>query len=100
MRKFIRAVGLAIARKIGARITDYRTGKVIGRAIIIPWRGKIHIVGLQAAVRPIFRPQKRLTYWKQEIIFTVHDQPDFKNLRRSPLKEDGQGIEQPGANTE
>jgi hypothetical protein len=77
MRKIIRAIGLKIAHMIGTRITDYRSGRSFGRALIIPWRGKIHVIGLQAAVRPMFQPQKRLTYWKQEIVFTEHPPPDF-----------------------
>ena len=82
IRKLIRSAVLAVAHIIGTRIVDYRTGRNLGRAIMIPWRGKIHIIGLQEAVRPVFRPQERLTYWKQEIIFTVHDRPDFKNVLR------------------
>lgn len=81
MRRFIRAAGLAIARKIGARITDCRTGKVLGRAIIIPWRGRIHVIGLESAVIPTFLSQQRLTYWKQEMGFTVHPPPDFERIR-------------------
>ena len=87
MRKFIRAIGLGIVRKIGWRITDYRTGKVLGRAIIIPWRGRIHVIGLESAVIPTFMPQQRLTYWKQELGFTVHDPPDFEKIRpNSPTR--------------
>ena len=67
MRKLIRSIGLAIAHKFGARITDYRTGKVLGRAIIFPWRGRIHVIGLQSSVIPTFMAQQRLTYWKQEL---------------------------------
>ena len=81
MRKLIRSIGLAIAHKFGARITDHRTGKVVGRAIIFPWRGRIHIIGLEGSVVPTFIAQQRLTYWKQELGFTVHDQPDFEKLR-------------------
>ena len=81
MRKLIRSIGLAIAHKFGARITDYRTGKVVGRAIMFPWRGRIHIIGLEGSVVPTFIAQQRLTYWKQELGFTVHDQPDFEKLR-------------------
>ena len=79
IRQFIRAVGVKIAQTIGTRIEDSRSGRSFGRALIIPWRGKIHIIGLKAAVRPMFQPQKRLTYWKQEIIFTEHPSPDFPN---------------------
>ena len=80
----IRSVGLAIARTFGARIVDYETGRALGRAFLFPWRGKIHVIGLEAAVRPVFLPQKRLTYWKQEIGFTVHPPPNFPNERKGP----------------
>ena len=43
---------------------DYRTGEKIGRALLIPWRGKVHVVGLKEAVRVVFLPQERLTFWK------------------------------------
>jgi hypothetical protein len=77
MKMLIRSLGLSIARSIGAQIKDFESGKSLGRAIIIPWRGKIHVIGLQAAVRPMFLPQKRITYWKQELGFTTHPPPDF-----------------------
>jgi hypothetical protein len=77
MKLFIRAVGLKIAQSIGTPVKDFRSGKSLGRAFIVAWRGKIHVIGLKAAVRPMFQPQKRLTYWKQEIVFTEHPSPDF-----------------------
>jgi hypothetical protein len=87
MRKVVRSIGLAIAHRFGTRITDCRTGKVLGRAIIIPWRGRIHVIGLKSAVIPTFMPQQRLTYWKQELGFTVHDPPDFERVRpNSPTR--------------
>ena len=88
IRKFIRAVGLKIAQTIGMRIKDFPSGRSLGRALIIPWQGKIHVIGLDVAVRhvavrPMFQPQKRLTYWKQEIVFTEHPLPDFPNIRKT-----------------
>jgi hypothetical protein len=77
MRKLIRSAGLALARIFGTRLTDFQTGEPLGKALIIPWRGKIHVIGLEKDVRAIFQPQKRLTYWKQEIIFTTHPSVDF-----------------------
>lgn len=92
IRKFIRAVGLKIAQTIGTQIKDARSGRVLGRAFIIPWRGKIHVIGLKTAVRPMFQGQKRLTYWKQEIIFTEHPPPDF---RRERSTDGGASAQQP-----
>jgi hypothetical protein len=77
VRLLLRKVGLTFARAFGMAIIDAQTGKALGRALLIPWRGKIHVIGLEAAVRPTFLPQTRLTYWKQEIGFTVHCAPDF-----------------------
>ncbi len=79
MRKLIRSLGLWLAHTFGTRIVDSETGRSLGRAFVIPWKGKIHIIGLEAEVRPAFLPQKRLTYWKQEIVFTVHRPVDFPN---------------------
>jgi hypothetical protein len=80
MKMFIRRLGLTIARAFGSQIVDHQSGQKLGRALLIVWRGKIHVVGLEAAVRPLFLPQKRLTYWKQELGFTAHPPPDFPTL--------------------
>jgi len=77
IRKLIRSVGLSCARLVGTRVIDFNSGRVLGKALIVPWRGKIHVIGLEAAVRPQFQPQKRLTYWKQEIVFSEHPSPNF-----------------------
>ena len=81
MRKLIRAIGLKIAHTIGTPVRDFRSGKSLGRALMLPWRGKIHVIGLKEPLRPMFQPQKRLTYWKQEIVFTEHPPPDFERSR-------------------
>lgn len=77
LSSFIRRLVLALARSVGSRITDAETGRVLGRAFLFPWRGKIAVIGLDAEVKPVFLPQERLTYWKQDLGFTVHQPPDF-----------------------
>ena len=91
MRKLLRSIGLALARAFGTRLVDFRTGKDLGKAFIFTWGGKIHVVGLETAVRAVFLPQKRLTYWKQEIGFTAHPPPDFPNVRSSKPSQSSQG---------
>lgn len=81
MRQLFRAVGLFFARVFGTRLVDFQTGRDLGKAFVIGWRGKIHVIGLEQAVRAVFLPQKRLTYWKQEIGFTTHPPPDYPNVR-------------------
>ncbi len=77
LRMFIRRLGLAAARSLGTEIKDHATGRSLGRAVIFAWRGRIHVIGLETPLKPHFLPQKRLTYWRQEIGFTVHPRPDF-----------------------
>ena len=73
----LRTVILHVARRVGSRVVDARTGQVLGRALLVPFGGRIHVVGLDANVVPEFAPQDRLTYWKQELRFTAHPPPDF-----------------------
>ena len=73
----IRRIVIGLARCVGSKITDAETGRVLGRAFLFPWKGKIAVIGLDAEVRPVFVVQKRLTFWKQDIGFTVQPPPDF-----------------------
>ena len=77
LKMVLRAVVLRVARTLGSRVVDARTGQVLGRALLVPFRGRVHVVGLDAYVVPEFAPQQRLTYWKQELGFTAHPPPDF-----------------------
>ena len=84
MRTLLRKIGLSLARLVGTRLVDFQTGRDLGKALIIAWRGKVHVIGLETAVRAVFLPQKRLTYWKQEIGFTIQPPPDYPNERSTP----------------
>jgi len=86
----IRNLGVWLAQALGTRIIDQRTGNVVGRAFIIPWRGKVHVIGLETPVRLIWVPQKRVTYWKQEIGFTTHPPPDYPNERSTTAEDRGE----------
>jgi hypothetical protein len=86
LRRLIRGAGLAIAHAIGTRLVDFQTGRPLGRALVIAWRGKIHIIGLSKPVRPAFLPQKRITYWKQDLGFTLHPPPDFPRETGEPAR--------------
>ena len=81
----MRSALLRFARTFGAVVKDER-GRVLGRALIIPFRGRIHVIGLETPVRLVWSPQSRLTYWKQEIRFAQHAAPDFPKVAK---EEDG-----------
>ena len=82
LKKLIRDLGVRMLRACGTTITDAETGAVLGRAFLLPWKGQVKVIGLHTPVRPVFLPQSRVTYWKQDLGFTVHPPPDFP--RRVP----------------
>ena len=101
LRMKIRAAGLALVHRFGMRIVDHESGRLLGRALLIPWRGQIHLIGLEATVRPAFLPQKRLTFWKQALGFTTHPPPDFPSTAErdtaATRRDDRRRIEDAGA---
>jgi len=77
LKRLFRDAGLRVLRALGSELVDVDTGAPLGRAFLFTWRGRLLVIGLENAVRPVFLPQQRLTYWKQELGFTVHRPPDF-----------------------
>jgi hypothetical protein len=74
MRRFIRKIVLWLARLLGSEIRDVRTGKPLGRALLLPWRGRILVIGAECELWiPAPSPQKELVYWKQELGFTTRE---------------------------
>jgi len=79
----IRVVSL-VARVIGSRIRDEESGEVLGKAIILPWRGKIYVIGY-SGIKPLtmaFQTRARVSYWKQEVGFGSHNEPDFPRMTK------------------
>lgn len=91
MRMWLRSFVLALAHRFGTKIIDQRSGAYLGRAILLPWRGKIHVVGLETPVRVMWQPQGRITYWKQEIGFATHPPVDFPKQRSDQLPGESSG---------
>jgi hypothetical protein len=78
MRALIRFLGLKIVGCIGSTICDEVTGERLGKALILPWRGKIHLVGYAGQpVRLVFRAQAKVNYWRQSIGFRRAQEPDY-----------------------
>ena len=86
MKRFLvltlRSFVLALARLFASDLRDIHTGEKIGRALLLPWRGKVHVIGLETSVKVEFVPQDRLTFWKQEVGFSAHPAPDFPHEPR------------------
>ena len=82
LRTRLQPLAVRLARWLGSDIVDHRTGQVLGRALLIAFRGKVHVIGSGQNLIPMWVPQERLTYWKQEIVFTAHPPPDFPHEPR------------------
>jgi hypothetical protein len=82
----LRPLCLGIINLLSCDIRDVDTGESIGRALLVPWRGRILILGARVAgfaLVPKFSPQTRLTFWKCELGFTRHPVPDYPHEPRS-----------------
>jgi hypothetical protein len=90
LTKIFRVFLLKFAHTFGVRLKDQRTGERLGRVLILPFRGKLWIVGLSASVKPEFLPQVRTTYWKQDLGFSTHPDPDFPSVPRTGSTRDYQ----------
>lgn len=79
MRDFVRSFANFWISRFGSPIRDEETNELLGRAIILVWRGKIHLLGLtsRAPITPVFRKQDRVRYWRQSVGFTRTPEPDF-----------------------
>jgi hypothetical protein len=82
MKLFLMKTGLAVLRFFcGVTLVDQRTGKVIGRVVVIRWKGGLRLIGLEgAAVRPHFLLQQSERYWAQDLGFSSHPAPDFPHV--------------------
>ena len=82
MKSFLRKSGLAVLRFFcGFTVVDQRTGRPVGKVVVIRWKGGLRLIGLDgAAVRPHFLPQQAERYWAQDLGFSSHPEPDFPHV--------------------
>lgn len=77
-RRWLYRCLLVLVSVFGSTIRDSRTGDVLGKAILLPWRGRLRVIGYTGTkyFYPVFKLQKRATYWRQEVEFRTHPDPD------------------------
>ena len=82
MKNFLKSLGMRLLKAVlGMRLVDQRTGEDLGRVVVIRWRGRLRIIGLEGkAVRPHFLSQESETYWAQDLGFSTHPDPDFPHV--------------------
>lgn len=77
LRLLLRNVIVTLCRWIGAPVFDVYTKERLTRGLVWAWGGRIHVIGSEAALIPVPVMQKRMTYWRQHIGFTMHPPVDF-----------------------
>lgn len=74
----------------GRQVRDERTGQLLGKAICLPWRGKVWLAGLhEPYVRPVFLPEATVRYGRHRLGFATHAVPDFPRLAGTPAPSEG-----------
>ena len=83
MCALLRQIGILYVRFFGSQIRDEESGEFLGRALILIWRGRIHLIGFTGAgpIKPVFCSQEKIRYWRQGIGFTRPVPPDFPRHR-------------------
>jgi len=77
MRSPLSRLVLALARAMGSTLRDAETGEALGRAMVLTWRGRVWVLGLERPVRAVFLPKNRLNYWRHELGFVAAKEPDY-----------------------
>jgi len=72
-----------LASLCGSAIRDEDTGEFLGKAFLVPWRGRIYLVGYTGSVplRPTAQARRAVTYWKTSVGFCSASRPDFPRQR-------------------
>ena len=72
-----------LAGIFGSRLYDEETGRLLGRAFVLPWRGRIFLIGYTglAPLRPLAKGDRRLNYWKLTVGFGTAREPDYPRER-------------------
>ncbi len=83
MRASLRKLGNLYIRLLGSPIRDEETGELLGRALIVVWRGRVHVVGFTGGMplKPVFCSQDKVVYWRQSLGFIRATPPDYPRLR-------------------
>lgn len=76
-----------LARRFGSSIQDERTGKVLGKALLVPWGGRVWLMGLHRPyVRAVFVKESRVRYARHWMGFSTHAPVDFPRLRAGSVE--------------
>ena len=78
MKSAIRKMGMLLVRLFGSEIRDAMDGESLGKALVVAWSGKVHLIGYEGMpLRMSCVPQNRVRYWRIVMGFTKAEVPDY-----------------------
>jgi hypothetical protein len=81
MKSILRRLFFGFSRIFSRKILDVRSGRHLGRGFILPHRGGAVVAGYEGIpLVPVFKPQKKLIFWRQTVGFSSHMPPDFRHI--------------------
>jgi hypothetical protein len=81
MKNLLRRVGLVFVQIFGSDIRDQDDGTVLGRALVVAFGGRVHLIGYNGLpLRPVSVAQNRVKYWRITIGFKKAEVPDYPNV--------------------
>lgn len=85
MPSFLKSLVHWIVQIIGAPVIDQRTGRNLGKALLLPGWRTIRLVGLHTPyVRAVFLPEDRIRYGRHRIAFATQPPVDFPRILPPP----------------
>ena len=80
MKNLLRRIGLVVVQLFGSDIRDLDDGTVLGRALVVAFGGRVHLIGYNGLpLRPVSVAQNRVKYWRITIGFKMAEVPDYLN---------------------
>lgn len=82
-----------VAGLVGSTIKDVETGEILGKAIVLVWKGRVHLIGYTGSVplRPVAVPSRDIAYWRLTLGFAAPREPDYPSLEPSATRESQAG---------
>lgn len=82
MKSFFNKIGYLIISKLGQKIIDSKTGEKLGRALVVYWRGQVHIIGYTGKPLVVrWAKSDKLRYWHSSLIFKAQEEADFERTK-------------------
>jgi hypothetical protein len=82
MKRCVRHMGMFLVRLLGSDVRDEVDGELLGRAFMVCWRGRVHLIGYEGVpLRLVCVPQEKIRYWRITLGFTKAEVPDFGRVK-------------------